>query len=159
MLKKIFLSVFISSLLFACSEEDLDESLGPEAVNISLSIEEQQLLNMVNSYRTSRSLSKLQLNDITLNEAHGHSNYMLSKKTISHDNWDNRVAKINKKETVLALSENVAKNITIQRAFINWTQSTYGHKEALNGDYTHTGISIKKDDDGFFYLTQIFLKK
>ena len=39
-----------------------------------------------------------------------------------------------------------------------WLNSP-GHRKNIEGDFTHIGIGVVKNDAGVYYFTQIFLKK
>ncbi len=159
MFTKPILYLTLLLTICSCSKDDQSEVYEQENILLSTSMKEQKLLNLINTYRKSHDLDKLKLNRSVIDEAGIHTSYMLDKKTLSHDNWDIRVQKINTNENSLDLSENVAKELTILEAFTVWIKSTSGHKETILGDYSHTGISIKKDSLDQLYFTQIFLKK
>ena len=55
-----------------------------------------------------------------------------------------------------AVSENVARNHdTAAKAMQGWLESE-SHKKTMEGNYTHTAISIKEDSQGNLYYTQLF---
>jgi uncharacterized protein YkwD len=142
--------------VFSCSSENTEEIVSINSVNdIKL---ETQVIQLVNSHRASLGLKKLTLNTVAYNYANEHNNYMIAKGSISHDNFDNRASKILSETDAKEVGENVAKGYFTARAvFDGWMNSTL-HKKNIEGDFTHTGLSVKKDANGNLYFTQIFFK-
>ena len=57
------------------------------------------------------------------------------------------------------VAENVAKDYdTALEAFEGWYNSS-SHKKTMEGDFSHTAISVKKDELGNYYFTQLFYKQ
>lgn len=160
MLRHLLLLLLISSTFIACTAEDNSSNVyEDENVHLNITADDIKLINLVNQYRAEHDLDALQLNITATKEAKGHSDYMIAAKEISHENWDVRVENINKEEITLCLSENVARHYTVEEAFMDWLKAQKGHKESILGDFTHTGVGVIKSEDGFIYLTQIFVKK
>lgn len=145
-------------LLFSCTAEPLqDETLIPEAQNnVQL---EQDVMTVVNEHRLTLGLTELQFSEVAYKYANKHTDYMISKGSISHDNFSARASDINSEVTVEMVAENVAKDYnTALEAFEGWYTSA-SHKKTMEGDFTHTGVSVKMNSNGDFYFTQLFYKQ
>jgi len=149
--------VFLLLFLGSCTSESLDETPVLEAENV-LTIE-QDLLDIVNEHRLSLNTNTLEFSDVAYKYANLHTDYMISKGSVSHDNFSSRASNIDTEISVEMVAENVAKDYrTALEAFEGWHISS-SHKKTMEGDFTHTGISVKKDDSGNYYFTQLFYKQ
>ncbi|HDZ05332.1 hypothetical protein LCGC14_0069740 [marine sediment metagenome] len=149
--------VFLLLFLGSCTSESIDDTPVLEAENV-LTIE-QDLLEIVNAHRLSLNTNTLEFSDVAYKYANLHTDYMISKGSVSHDNFSSRASKINTEIAVEMVAENVAKDYqTAVEAFEGWYISS-SHKKTMEGDFTHTGISVKKDDLGNYYFTQLFYKQ
>lgn len=120
--------------------------------------EEDELFYLVNEYRASINLPAMVHEDNSYYHATQHSLLMISKADISHVNFDKRAAEISKKTGAVFVVENVAKGYsTSKKALEGWLKSD-NHKKNIEGDYTHTAVSIQKDANGKRYFTQIFFR-
>lgn len=119
---------------------------------------EVQLFGLINNHRESINLQSFTFEDNTYIEAGKHTDYMISEGHTSHAKFSQRAAEIAKKTSAKHVAENVAKDYpTIQRALEAWLESP-GHKKNIEGNYTHSAISIKEDANGNLYFTQIFFR-
>lgn len=149
--------VFLLLFLGSCTSDSVDDTPVREAENV-LTIE-QDLLEIVNEHRLSLNTNTLEFSDVAYKYANLHTDYMISKGSISHDNFSSRASNINTEIAVEMVAENVAKDYqTAIEAFEGWYTSS-SHKKTMEGDFTHTGISVKKDDLGNYYFTQLFYKQ
>ena len=149
--------VFLLLFLGSCTSDSVDDTPVLEAENV-LSIE-QDLLEIVNEHRLSLNTNTLEFSDVAYKYANLHTDYMISKGSISHDNFSSRASNINTEIAVEMVAENVAKDYqTAIEAFEGWYTSS-SHKKTMEGDFTHTSISVKKDDLGNYYFTQLFYKQ
>ena len=83
---------------------------------------------------------------------------MVSEGEISHDNFDRRASDLSVKANANYVSENVGRYFTTAKGLINaWIQSPT-HKKVMEGEFTHTAVSVKIDNDGVWYATQLFYK-
>ncbi len=160
MTKAVFLKVllFIGVLFtLSCSSENTGEIASLNSVNdIKL---ETQVIQLVNSHRESLGLNQLILNTVAYNYANEHNDYMIAKGSLSHDNFNSRASKISSETNAKEVGENVAKDYSTAKAvFDGWINSPL-HKENIESDFTHTGLSVKKDANGNFYFTHIFFKQ
>ncbi|SEK93798.1 Uncharacterized conserved protein YkwD, contains CAP (CSP/antigen 5/PR1) domain [Maribacter orientalis] len=149
--------VFLLLFLDSCTSDSIEETSILEAENV-VTIE-QDLLDIVNEHRLTLNANTLKFSDIAYKYANIHTNYMIAKGSISHDNFSSRATDINSEVEVEMVAENVAKDyLSAIDAFQGWYNSS-SHKKTMEGDFTHTGISVKKDEQGNYYFTQLFYKK
>ncbi|WP_339836183.1 CAP domain-containing protein [uncultured Maribacter sp.] len=149
--------VFLLLFLGSCTSDSLEETPVLEAENV-ITIE-QDLLDIVNEHRLTLNTNALEFSNIAYKYANIHTDYMIAKGSISHDNFSSRATNINSEVEVEMVAENVAKDYqSAIDAFQGWYTSS-SHKKTMEGDFTHTGISVKKDEQGNFYFTQLFYKQ
>ncbi len=153
---QLAVTVLFVLLLSSCSKESTDEIAVPKAEN-AIRVE-QELLVMVNDYRNSLGYSSLNFSEVAYDYANDHTDYMIAKGTINHDNFSARASKISSEVNASVVAENVAKDYTsAKKAFDEWMASA-GHRKNIEGDFSHTAVSVKKDKAGNFYYTQLFYK-
>ncbi|MEO0573157.1 MAG: CAP domain-containing protein [Bacteroidota bacterium] len=168
-MKKIFphyiLIVLCAIALTSCSstsvseEEELFENGTTSKVVVELSTQEQDLINLVNIHRTSQGLNELEFSPEAYPYAADHNKYMISKGELSHDNFNSRASSVSEITSANFVAENVAKDyLLVEDAFQGWLNST-SHKNTIEGDFTHTTLSIVADTEGNPYYTQIFFRK
>ena len=153
-------------LLGSCSDsssEDFEQiysetNLENQKVTVDPNKMEKELLGLINEHRTSIGLSSLADSAPAYKYAEEHNNYMISKNSLSHDNFETRASKIADETNALKVSENVARfYTTAQRTLKAWVESD-SHRKAMEGDFSHTTLSVQLDKDGRPYFTQIFIK-
>jgi uncharacterized protein YkwD len=156
-LKRIILILTIT-LAFSCAKEELEQVNLVVNSSATASEIENQLFNMVNAHRTSLNLNALIFDGISYAYASEHSEYMISKGETSHVKFEERAAEISAQTGAEYVAENVAKDyLTIEDAMDAWLESP-GHKVNIEGNYTHSALSIKKDSNNNLYFTQIFYR-
>lgn len=150
-----FLILFVF-ILGSCSKESIENSNIIEAEN---AIEvENELLNVVNDHRVSLGYTSLQFSAVAYDYANQHNDYMVANGSISHDNFSSRASKISSEVNAEYVAENVAKDYkTAFEAFEKWLSSP-NHKKTMEGEFTHTAVSVKKDANGNLYFTQLFYR-
>jgi uncharacterized protein YkwD len=154
-LHHIVLVMFVA-LGTSCSTESLETTNIPIAEN-DVSVEN-ELLNVVNNYRASLGYNTLDFSQEAYEYANIHTDYMLSKGSISHDNFSSRASSIATQVGAEYVAENVAKDYdNAIQAFEGWLSSS-SHKKTMEGEFTHTAVSVKKDGNGNFYFTQLFFR-
>lgn len=118
----------------------------------------QEILEAVNEYRSSMGLSSLSEHSTSETLALSHSAYMVEQNRASHDNFFQRSDYLRNRGAI-TVSENVAYGYqSAQSALQGWLESP-SHKEALEGDFTHTGIAVVANENGIKYYTQLFIKQ
>ncbi|MFC4220812.1 CAP domain-containing protein [Flagellimonas marina] len=167
-MKKIYGKLLVISLAFVVSmcsttsqqdEQEYTEAfLGNEKVTVDPVSMEKDLLDLVNQHRTSIGENVLQNSPSSYKYAEEHNQYMISKGKLSHDNFEDRATRIAAETDAIGVSENVARYYTsAEKTLEGWLNSS-SHKEAMEGDFTHSTLSVQLDKDGRPYYTQIFLK-
>jgi len=155
-MRNAFLFLFVC-ILGSCSKESLDIANIVEAENAPEV--ENELLNTVNSHRVAMGYPSLNFSAVAYEYANKHTDYMISKGDLSHDNFSSRAANIASEVEAELVAENVAKDHpNASEAFNGWLNSS-DHKKTMEGDFTHTAVSVKKSASGNYYYTQLFFKK
>ncbi len=143
-------------LIVSCSKESINSEEIPVAVN-AVAVEH-ELLDIVNTYRNSLGATPLEFNALAYEHANLHNDYMISKGTISHDNFSARASKIAAETNAKQIAENVAMDYpNAVAALQGWLESP-NHKSTLEADFTHTAISVKINANGDYFYTQLFFK-
>ncbi len=133
------------------SIEDIEKQ---EALSISESI-----LQLVNVHRVSIGKQTLATNTLATQLAKEHTLFMINQKEISHDHFDDRADRLFDEENATNVGENVAAGQqSAQDVMTAWLNSS-GHRENIEGNFTHIGIGVIKNDTGKYYYTQLFLKQ
>lgn len=161
-----FLMLALCTLTLAsCAKENLDEEItaynnvAENPVDFSYSNMEVQILDKVNAYRKSLDLPELKpLAEISL-EAEDHTTYMAETGQVNHDNFGQRYTDLVNSIGAKAVSENVAFGYHSAEAVVQAWINSEGHRENIEGNSTHFGISVKQDKEGRNYYTNIFVRK
>lgn len=140
----------------SCSTDPINSTEIPPAAN---AVEvEQELLGIVNSHRIALGQSVLEFSPVAYEHANDHSDYMIATGQLSHHNFSARAQQISQQTNAEFVGENVAKGYpTAAEAFANWLDSP-SHKQTMEDDFTHTAISVKMDENGIYYYTQLFYR-
>lgn len=121
---------------------------------------ERSVFEQINQYRLEQGLSALVLNADISQQARQHSQTMASRRTLSHDGFDQRIAAIEQWIPYRSAAENVAYNqgyaAPDRQAVDNWLDSP-GHLKNIVGEFNLTGIGVAQNQQGEYYLTQIFI--
>ncbi|MET2984373.1 CAP domain-containing protein [Aureibaculum conchae] len=134
-----------------CSEDESDEIIVETSIT-------DEILTLVNAHRESKGLEKLSRNTTADNLAIDHSKYMIAQDKISHDNFKARTENLKRNENAKGTGENVAYGYnTAQKVVTAWLNSS-GHKENIEGNFTHTGIAAIQNSEGTYYFTQLFYR-
>ena len=161
-LSKIVFLVLISISIVSCSKEEAaiaPVDMSQANAKYTYTTEETQVMTLVNDYRASIGLNKLEKIDYISIKSEEHDNYMISTGAVNHnyfqDRYENLVQVIGAKN----VSENLAYNYTTPQSVVNAWLNSPAHKVNIEGDFTHFGISIRTSSDGKKYYTNIFVKK
>ncbi|MEZ4809683.1 MAG: CAP domain-containing protein [Allomuricauda sp.] len=154
----LLLSMCSTSSPSEAEKEFTEALLGNSKETVDPSAMEDELLDLVNEHRVSIGASVLQNSPSSYKYAQEHNEYMISHSALSHDNFQSRAAKIAEETNAVEISENVARYYTsAEKTLEGWLNSA-SHKEALEGEFTHTTLSVQLDKEGRPYFTQIFIK-
>lgn len=144
------------SALASCNKETVPTANIAE--NENATTVEQELLNTVNEHRVSLGKNNLKFDAVAYEHANAHTDYMIAKVAINHDNFSERASSISAEVNAELVAENVAKDYaTASGAFQGWLNST-NHKRTMEGEFTHTAVSVKRSSDGTLFFTQIFYR-
>lgn len=172
-MKTHFLSAFAFSLLLlslnSCSTDSnkaSENSLTSNLVSKSeilkpfpFSLAELETMQLINEYRVSIGLHPLEKNSYISFKSEEHNDYMITNTVFNHNDFNTRSESIIQVLGATNVDENLAFNYnTPHDVMVGWLNSPT-HKAAIEGDFTHFGISIKTDPaTGSKYYTNIFAK-
>lgn len=162
LLRTVLLAVTIFTLN-SCSS-DTSETASVEAKteiveNYTYNASELEAMKLINEYRVSVGLNSLQkINHISF-KSEEHDNYMIIKKEPSHDGFVSRSENIMNVLGAKKVGENIAFNFVSPKSAVTAWLNSPGHKENIEGDFTHFGMAIREDPaTGKKYYTNIFAK-
>ena len=118
-----------------------------------------ELLDEVNAYRVSVGLNPLQIIEHISYKSSEHNDYMLATHTVTHEGFEERKSNLQEVLGAYRVGENVAYAYSSAQSTVNAWVNSPSHKANLEGDYTHFGASIKTDEQGRKYYTNMFIKK
>ena len=161
-LSKIVFLVLISVSIVSCSKEETaiaPVDMSQANAKYTYGNDEDAVLTLINNYRVSIGLNKLEKIDYISIKSEEHDNYMISTGAVNHnyfqDRYENLVQVIGAKN----VAENLAYNYNTPESVVNAWLNSPSHKVNIEGDFTHFGISIRTSSDGKKYYTNIFVKK
>lgn len=168
-MKKITLTGFMLILctlfLTSCSKDSIGEEVSSydqvvtKKVEYNYSTIEVEILDELNLYRSALGLSELKAMANLSVESEGHNEYMIDEGVVSHDNFSLRASFLMQEVGAKKVAENVGYGYRTSEAVVNAWLKSKGHRENVEGDFTHFGISVREDADGKNYYTNIFIKK
>lgn len=139
----------------SCSKDDSVEDIETqEALSIA-----DEILQLVNTHRASIGKEPLSENTLATQLSKDHTSFMINQGEISHDNFDDRADRLFDEENATNVGENVAFGQQSAKAVMEAWLNSSGHRENIEGDFTHIGIGVIKNNAGVYYFTQVFLKK
>ena len=167
LLKSNLLAMALLCLVItSCSKED---SVEVEAAkyDIDLALAQRndsqmssEILSLVNDHRASIGLPALKIDTQYASAfAVDHTEYMIDKEQINHDNFGYRSEGIKYHDNAEVVGENVAYGYDTAEAVVNAWLNSPGHKAIIEGNYTHTGFGVMKCVKGRSYFTQLFYRK
>ncbi len=152
----------------SCSKEPLEDVnlTGKSSVefyendHINIVKFEADIMQYVNDHRESMGLQRVEKSFTVQKYSDSHTEYMISKELISHDNWESRAGSLLNEVGGTRAAENVAYGYkTGLQAVLGWLDSE-GHRNNIeNPAWNFTGITAKIGDDGLYYISQIFVKQ
>ncbi len=157
----ILCTVFLTS----CSKESIHDEVTPynqvvtERVVYNYTAIEAEILEEINIYRAALGLNELKAMAELSVESEGHNKHMINQGVVSHDNFSLRASKLMNRVGAKAVAENVGFGYRSSEAVVNAWLKSKGHRENIEGGYTHFGISVRQDAEGKNYFTNIFIKK
>lgn len=124
---------------------------------------EDEILDLVNRYRTTRGLPALALDPRIRREARRHSAAMASgSRPFGHGGFADRVAALRRVMSCTSSAENIASSQghrnPAPEVVRGWLASS-GHRSSIEGHYDITGIGVARSATGKVYVTQIFVRR
>ncbi len=167
-MKKIMRTMLFIAILVAmnaCSadtaEASADTATPTEVLvaNYTYNDTEIETMRLINEYRVSIGLNALErVNHISF-KCEEHNKYMIENNVVNHNDFVARSSNITSVLGAKKVGENVAYNYKTPEAALRAWLDSPGHKENIEGDYTHFGLSVTTDPaTGKKYYTNIFVK-
>lgn len=148
--------------LVGCSTDEPIETTPESSINVNTktySNLERSVMDLVNNHRVSLGLTRLSPLDIISTEAKNHNDHMIAYDEVCHDFFFNRQNALINNVNATSVGENVAYGYSSAQAVLNAWLNSDAHKQNMEGDYSHFGISVLTDDEGKNYFTNIFILK
>ena len=162
LLKKLPLLALLAILTFSCTTDSIDEKADALVENLVVpptKAIETEILELVNNHRLSLGLNPLGDLEVVKSVAYSHTDYMVDKNEVSHDNFYTRSNYLKANAGAKKVSENVAYGYSSAESVVKaWIKSD-GHRATIEGDFSNFNISAEKNDDGKWYYTNIYIKK
>lgn len=161
-LLRVVLLTLVLFMMNSCSSdsETASEEIKSEIIeSYSYSASELEAMNLINEYRVSKGLNTLTKINHLSHKAEEHDVYMIGNNIVNHDNFSDRSQNIIKALGAKSVSENIAYNYKTSQAALDAWLLSKGHKENIEGNFTHFGIAIRENPiNGRKYYTNIFVK-
>ena len=168
-MKKIYTTaILLITFLFvftSCSNQAPDESVTTNSgttdtqkiMNYEYNSIEVETMKLINDYRESVGLNKLEIINHISGKSEEHDFFMIKTTVVSHEGFTERCANIIKVLGASTVGENIAYNFTSPEAVVAAWLKSPTHKANIVGKYTHFGLAIKVDAvTGKNYFTNIF---
>ncbi|RMA66117.1 Cysteine-rich secretory protein family protein [Ulvibacter antarcticus] len=154
--------------LFLATSCQKDESFTSEEANYTIDLNlanetdwkmADEILVLVNEYRNTLGLTPI-ISDKQFASAYAvdHSHYMMAKSQINHDNFGVRAQAL-RDNGAERVGENVAFGYNTAEAVVQAWLNSEGHREIIEGNFSHSGFGVLKASDNRYYFTQLFYKK
>lgn len=162
-LLRALLLVAVICTMNSCSSDASDstsvDTTSQKVVNYTYNASEIETMNLINAYRVSIGLNALEKINHMSYKSEEHDNYMIANNVVNHNDFVARSENIIKVLGAKSVSENIAFNYSSPQAALNAWLASPGHKENIEGNFTHFGISIRENPvTGKKYYTNIFAK-
>lgn len=163
-LLKLMLLMTVIFTMNSCSSDSTEATTADSTTaviveNYTYTDAELETMKLINDYRVSIGLNPLEkINHISY-KSEEHDFYMIDTKVVSHDGFVERADNIMKLLGAKTVGENIAFNYNSPQAAVTAWLNSPAHKENIEGNFTHFGISIRQDAaTGKKYYTNIFAK-
>lgn len=120
---------------------------------------EREIFDLVNKHRNQMGMRSLYKQSYLSEKAEEHVDYMIRYNTASHANFPMRASQIMNRLNAESVGENVAYGYSSASSVVAaWLRSS-GHRDNIEGDWTHFGVSAKKHPStGRYYFTMMFAR-
>nr|WP_255610456.1 CAP domain-containing protein [Robertkochia sp. 3YJGBD-33] len=144
---------------YSCANESITETENLYVASLEDVSLQNEVFELINEHRISISLNPLKNLDIVYAKAEEHTNYMIATQEANHDYFFEREAYLKSNANAALVAENVAFAYTTATGVVNGWLNSEQHRAVIEGDFTHASISARKDKEGNFYFTHIFIKR
>ena len=150
----------VFTMVSCSSDQSEDTSTEKIVTTYNYNDTELKLVTLINDYRASQGLNTLEVINHISYKSQEHNIYMIDNKVVNHDYFQQRSNNLVQVLGAAKVGENIAYNYqSAESAMSAWLNSP-AHKENIEGDYTHLGISVTIDQStGKKYYTNMFMKK
>jgi len=161
---KMFRALLPLAIVFtmvSCSSDASEDTAAAKVVtSYNYNDVELKLVSLINNHRASMGLNTLEVINHISFKSEEHNIYMIDNNVVNHDYFQQRSNNLVQVLGAERVSENVAYNYqSAESVMIAWLNSP-GHRNNIEGDYTHLGISVTVDaNTGKKYYTNMFMKK
>ena len=148
--------------LISCSNDSTEDVTTDTnlVTNYASTTDETELARIINDYRVSVGKTPLQIVNHISYKSQEHNLYMIENNVVNHDYFESRANNIMQVLGAVKVGENIAYNYSTPNSALHAWLNSPGHKENLDGDYTHFGISISVNPvNGKKYYTNMFMKR
>ncbi|RZJ29179.1 MAG: CAP domain-containing protein, partial [Flavobacterium sp.] len=114
---------------------------------------ELRLAELINNYRESIGLNRLDMINYISYKSEEHNEYMIENNVVNHDYFQERVDNLVHYLGAKRVNENIAYNYQTPEGALNAWIASPTHKANLEGDYTDMGISVTIAENGKKYYT------
>lgn len=162
---KLLRSLLPLALVFTMISCSPDESTTPSGTdsaiveNYDYNPSELKLMDLINNYRESIGLTRLEKINYISYKSEEHNVYMIENGVVNHDYFQERSQDLINLLGADRVGENIAANYATPEGALTAWLGSQGHKENIEGDYTHFGVAITTDENGRKYYTNMFIKK
>jgi uncharacterized protein YkwD len=160
---KIVLLALVSISIVSCSKDEVASAPVVDAAQVNAkynySADETQTMQLINDYRASKGLNRLEVIDYISIKSEEHDEYMISTGAMNHNFFQDRAESLIQALGATNVSENLAYNYATPQSVLNAWLNSEGHRENIEGNFTHFGISIRTNAEGKKYYTNMFIKK
>lgn len=165
LLKLNLLSLALLLVVTSCQkDEGFTEDQANYSIDLNLANETDwqmadQILVLVNAHRATLGLSKIKKDQQDASAyAVDHTQYMIDMAQINHDNFSVRSEAL-KSKGAITVGENVAYGYSTAESVVGAWLNSPGHRDIIEGNYTHSGFGVMKGNNGGYYFTQLFYRK
>lgn len=156
------LALCLTVILVSCSSGSSEDSVvTTDEIKKSYAHSEFEyaVMDLLNEYRTSQGLPAFDIIEHISYVASEHNDYMISTHNLDHNGFEQRHENLVNVLGAFQVSENVACGFTEPSDVVEAWLNSPSHKKNIDGSYTHFGLSVKCDSEGYNYFTNIFIKK
>jgi uncharacterized protein YkwD len=166
LIKTSLLAMAFMCLAASCSK-DASEEINQESnyvIDLNLAMETDwvmadEILVLINEHRESLGLEAIKRDQQYASAyAVDHTMYMIDVDGINHDHFIERSQAL-KDRGAKMVAENVAYGYSSAEDVVRAWLNSPGHRRVIEGQYTHSGFGILKNDEGRYFYTQLFYRK